>query len=256
MNLFNTLLSIAFFFLNQFVSAQNFNYLPEKADDQIQHYLEFSLSYNEQHEQPNWVAYELTKNEIYLPSFDRKKYSRFIEDHSITTGSAVHNDYTNTGYDRGHMSRAMYNKASEHAYKESFFMSNVSPQIGVKFNRVGGDWYKLEELEIAFAKSLGSIYGITGPVFKENLGVIGKSTKITIPGYFYKVILSKDKQHAIAFLLKHDNLPNASLWESAVSIDEIESLTGIDFFPALEDNNENKLESLVDLNYWKGKGKK
>ncbi|MDZ7664628.1 MAG: DNA/RNA non-specific endonuclease [Desulfotignum sp.] len=169
-----------FIFLVVFSSrAQDIFFAPSALDGQIIQYDEFVLSYNEEHEQPNWVAYILTESEIYLESRDRPY--RFNEDHNVISGSAVHDDYTNTGFDRGHLSRAMYNKISEKAYLESFFMSNVSPQYGINFNRSGGDWYNLEELEISFTKKLNELYCVTGPIFKDNLGSIGSTTTITVP---------------------------------------------------------------------------
>lgn len=229
--------------------AQEIFFNPSGADGQIIEYDQFTLSYNEQHEQPNWVAYVLEESEIYLQS--RKRPYRFEEDPNVKTESAVHDDYTNTGFDRGHLSRAMYNKISEEAYLESFFMSNVSPQHGVNFNRTGGDWYNLEELEISFSKSLNKLYCVTGPIFKDNLGTIGKTTTVTVPGYFYKVFLSPDQSKAIAFVVRHDQEDIETLWDAAVTVDSLEEITGIDFWPFLQDQKENNLEKELDLQYWK-----
>ena len=88
-------------------------------------------------------------------------------------------------------------------------------------------------------------------MFKDNIEVIGDETSIVVPGYFYKAILSKDKKHAIAFLLKHDNIDEASLWDCVISIDQLEGLTGINYFRMLDNKLEHQIESKTDLDYWK-----
>ena len=195
--------SIKFLFLLLFFRAtyaQSFDYTPKGANGQIVKHEEYTLCYSEQHEQPFWVAYKLTKTELKLPG--RKRQSSFKIDPRITTKSASHKDYTNSGYDRGHISRAEFNKSTTTSYKESYYMSNISPQIGVNFNRTGGDWYNLEELEKKIAINSKSIYVVSGPIFQNNLGVIGTKTKVTVPGYFFKAFLSYDRSQAIAFILK------------------------------------------------------
>jgi len=222
--------------------------IPSGAKGQVVQHQEYTLCYSEQHEQAFWVAYELTAAELRLPS--RKRESSFKTDPYVATKSASHKDYTNSGYDRGHISRAEFNKSTASSYRESYYMSNISPQIGVNFNRRGGDWYKLEELEKKIAFKLGSIYVVSGPIFQNNLGVIGTKTKITVPGFF-KAFLSQDKSQAIAFVLKHDNVDVDSLWATVVTIDELEEFTNFNFYPTLSINSQAKLEGTVSLNYWK-----
>lgn len=245
-------MSLATLLLSLFLSttyAQEFDYTPKGNKGQIAKHEEYTVCYSEEHEQPFWVAYELTKSELELPSI--KRQSSFKEDPKISSESAAHSDYTNTGYDRGHISRAEYNKRSTESYKESYYMSNVSPQIGVNFNRVGGDWYNLEELEKKIATNSESIYSVSGPIFKNNLEVIGDETTITVPGYFFKAFLSHDKTQAIAFILKHDNIDVESLWDCAVAIDELEGVTGFNFFAMLPNKTEKDIESEISLEYWK-----
>ena len=240
--------------LSSITFSQSFDFTPKGKKGEIHEYIKFTVCYSEEHEQAYWVAYILTQTELELPKRDR--ISRFIKDKNISTGSATHDDYTNTGYDRGHLSRAEFNKVSAEAYRESFRMSNISPQIGLNFNRTGGDWYNLEELEKDFAFGLDEIFSVSGPIFEENLEVVGKNNFVTVPGYFYKAILSPDKKHAIAFILRHDNIDLNSLWSAAVSIDELEGRTGIDFFAKLDNKVEKVIESELDLDYWKDIAKK
>ena len=246
-------LTLLFSLISMITYSQSFDYKPQGKKCEIVDYEQFSLCYSEEHEQPFWVAYYLTQKELDLAS--RKRISPFITDTKVSTKSATHKDYTNSGYDRGHLSRAEYNKATEQSYRESYHMSNISPQIGSNFNRTGGDWYNLEELEKDIAYGLGEIYAVSGPIFKDNLEVIGEKSFVTVPGYFYKAILSPDKKKGIAFILRHDNVDLKSLWDAAVSINALEGMTGIDFFGKLNNKAEKNMEKELDLDFWKAKAK-
>ncbi|MEL6538499.1 MAG: DNA/RNA non-specific endonuclease [Bacteroidota bacterium] len=225
--------------------AAQHNFWPQGPADTLVAYEQWASGWSETHEQPYWVAYVLTAEELDIPAQDRTGMG-FRSDRSIRTKTPSDNDYKGSGYDRGHLSRAEYNKHSVDIYKECFMMSNISPQIGVNFNRTGGDWYSLETLEKEIAYALDSLYAVSGPIFQDTLGHIGKNSTITVPGYFYKAWLSPDAQHAIAIILRHDNVDDASLWDDAVTIDELEARTGFDFFPALPEEREGVLE----VGYW------
>lgn len=229
------------------ISNENsFDYLPVGAADiYVTRYSQFSLSYNNDHKQANWVAYELTSEEL-TKDITRKDY--FSEDKKAGTKWAKLKDYKYSGYDRGHLCRAEYCKSNKDAYKESFLLSNMSPQIGAGFNRTGGSWCNLEELEMKLARQYGKLYAVSGPVFRDNLGTIGEN-KITIPGYFYKAFLLPDYQAAIGFILRHEVTGNHPL-SFAVTIDSLEIFTNVDFYPSLPDSVENAIEASLSLKYW------
>jgi endonuclease G len=223
-----------------------FHYLPASPEDlHVIHYSEFSLSYNVNHRQPNWVAYELTAEEL-KKDIVRKNY--FSEDSKFGARSARLADYQYSGYDRGHLCRAEYCKSDEKAYRQSFLLSNMSPQIGVGFNRAGGAWYNLEELEVKLATDYGKLYSVSGPVFHDQLGTIGEN-KITIPGYFFKAFLLPDYSAAIGFIVRH-TITAEHVFAFAVTIDSLESFTNIDFYPSLPDDIEGSVESTLDLAFW------
>ena len=227
------------------LSAQEFNYLPATVENhQILSYTQFTISYNEDHEQPDWVAYELTDDEA---SAKRDRCNCFIKDESVTTGSATKKDYSSTGFDRGHLSPAADNNLSEEANRESFLMSNMSPQLP-SFNR--GIWAELESWVRDQAEYNSTIYVVTGPVFINNLGSIGKNN-VTIPGSFYKILLRFDgkKGKSIAFLLPHIGA-TGEIADYIVPVNAIEALTGLDFFPELPSSTENKIESQFELKKW------
>jgi endonuclease G len=196
----------------------------------------YSFVYSEEHEQAKWIAYELTKEET-NSLFERT--DKFLTDPFVSTGTAENSDYADSGYDRGHLAPAADMGWSATAMKESFYFSNMSPQLP-GFNR--GVWKRLEELMRSWAIDNSAIYIVTGPLLTAGLPTIGGNL-VSIPNYYYKVILdyTQPEIKAIGFIL-----PNASsssaLNSFAVSIDEVETATGIDFFPGLPDEQENKLE--------------
>lgn len=212
--------------------------------DKIITHTGYSLLYNENHEQASWVAYELTKKET-TKRF--KRSNKFITDPLVTTGSANNADYEGSGYDRGHMAPAADMGWSSTALAESFYYSNMSPQ-NASFNR--GIWKSLEELVRAWAIEDGAVSVITGPVLTNGLATIGND-KVSVPKYYYKVILDYTEPviKGIGFLL-----PNAGtkqpLQSFAVSIDSVESVTGIDFFPLLPDKQEIFIEKTLSVNAW------
>ncbi len=225
--------------------SQDFNYLPAKVSDhQIISYTQFTLSYNEDHEQAEWAAYELTGEEAVM---DMERCDCFRSDRKVKTKSASKRDYRYSGFDFGQLCPAADNNMSKKANRESFRMSNVSPQLP-GFN--DGVWRSLEEWVREQAILHGVVYVVTGPVFSNNLGVLGKNN-VTIPGYFYKVLLRYDgsKLISIAFLIPHIG-SEGNIRDYIVTVNTVESITGLDFFPALDNTIENKIESQFQTKKW------
>ena len=204
----------------------------------------FSLVYREAHEQALWVAYELTASET------NSSYARtdnFMSDPEVKTGSAMPTDYKGTGFDRGHLAPAGDMGWSSQSMAESFYMSNMSPQAQ-GFNR--GIWKKLEELVRTWAVDYGAVCVVTAGVLTNDLPTIG-STGVSVPAYYYKVVLDNTgpDYKAIGFILPNAS-SKASLQSYAVPVDEVERVTGMDFFPALEDGLEESLESTFSVREW------
>ena len=210
----------------------------------IVHHTAYSLLYSEEHEQAIWIAYELTSEETER-KFERS--DKFLVDGAIKTGSANDGDYKGSGYDRGHLAPAADMSWSNQTMLESFYYSNMSPQ-DPSFNR--GIWKKLEELVRTWARGNKSLYVVTGPILSGNLPSIG-SNKVSIPAYYYKVLLdySQPDFKAIGFIIPNQG-SKADLSSFAVSIDKVEALTGLNFFPNLQDKQENALESSVCIPCW------
>ena len=216
-------------------------YLPKSEGEIIRHKY-FTLSYNEDHEQANWVHYKLDPNFL---KGTTPRINSFRPDPYVLTKSAELIDYKGSGYDRGHLAPAGDMKYSRESMIESFFMSNMSPQ-DPSFNR--GIWRRLEETIREWVKSSEIFISTAGVLNIENLGSIG-GNKVTIPSKYYKVIYSPKNNSMIGFLLSNRS-SSSELKSFVVSVDSIESITGIDFFHELPDEIENRLESKVNLTDW------
>jgi endonuclease G len=207
----------------------------------------YSLLYNENFEQAEWVAYELNEREV-AGAFERT--NKFLEDPLVPTGSAENIDYKSSGYDRGHLAPAADMGYSEKTMEESFFYSNMSPQAP-SFNR--GVWKRLEEQVRDWAQQYHQIFVTTGPILRPNLPTIGPN-KVAVPEYYYKVILDTSNHHQqmISFILANQG-SSKSLKSFVISTDSLEKLTKINFFPNLKDEIEKKLEAKSNVQQWKWK---
>lgn len=246
--------TILLLFIAAFAIAQDYE-IPYTEEEYIEH-TGFSLLYSEEHEQAVWVAYELTDVEVLNNLF--KRTNNFRADSFIATGSASLRDYRASGYDRGHLAPAGDMTWSEEAMSDSFYMSNMSPQLP-GFNR--GVWKRLEALIRNWAVFNGSIYVVTGPVLTDGPYESIGNNEVSIPRYYYKVILnyslpdkvildySLPELKAIGFILANER-SSLDLSEFAVTVDEVEEITGIDFFYLLPDEIEELLESQADFQFW------
>ena len=222
----------------------SFNYLPTSTTNQIVKHDFMTLSYHEEYEQAEWVAYELKASQI---SKTNRKRPYFIYDKKVKTKSANYRNYKNSGFDKGHLCPAGDRKFSENAFNETFLTSNISPQ---KHDFNSGIWNRLEQKIRFWVSKDKQLYVITGGVLKKGLKTIGKE-EVAIPEHFYKILLdySKPQIKAIAFLVPHKAL-NAPLYTFVVSIDEIEDLTSLDFFPNLPNDLEDQLEKSSNYKKW------
>lgn len=206
----------------------------------------YTVSYNRKRRNPNWVAYELTAEEV---DGKEPRNGDFIPDPDLKGAQATDEDYKNCGWDRGHLAPAADMKWSKEAMEESFYLSNISPQNN-NLNR--GVWKSIEELTRDAAVKHKNVLVVTGPVFtkEKGLGKIGKN-KVLIPNGFYKVLLINDcGYNGIGFYCEN-KAGKKKLSSYAVSIDSIEHITGIDFFHMLPDEIENTVESEYNWNIWK-----
>lgn len=219
-----------------------FNFYPTSTTNAVYEHNFYSFSYSEAYEQAEWVAYYLSPEDIKNVHYKRPY---FEEDDLVITGSAHWRNYKKSGYNKGHLCPAADRKKSYKSYEETFLTSNISPQ---KYNFNAGVWNRLEQKVRYWAKKYDGLYVITAGVLTPDLKTIGYEN-VAVPNYFYKVLLTKDKQRMIAFLVPHKK-SDAPLYTFAISVDELEEKTGIDFFPELEDEIELKLEKNNNYKKW------
>ena len=214
--------------------------------EQILKRLGYTTSYNSRTRNPNWVAWHLTKSHTY-GSFQRSE-EQFTEDVEAKGGRSADSDYYNSRYDRGHMCPAGDNKWSQQAMTESFLFTNVCPQ-NHGLNKY--EWNDLEILCRDWAREYGAIDIVCGPLYAGGgeQKTIGRN-KVWVPSAFFKVVLCrKGKPKAIGFV--YQNLGQKQKMADAVcTVDEIERMTGIDFFPALDDKTEDRVEAEASLADW------
>ena len=210
----------------------------------------YTLSFNKEMNLPNWVAWRLDKEKL-MERVSRKGYG-FKPDPDVNPLQAVvTQDYAHSGYDRGHMCPAGDSRWSGEAMKESFYMTNICPQHP---NLNGGDWHELEQACRRWAEK-GKLYIVCGPIlYKKALNPpIGKEHQIRVPDAFFKVILTgveKGKPRAIGFIYKN-SAGNRPLDSYVNSIDQVERITGLDFFSALPDDVENRIEKEYRMEDWR-----
>ena len=206
----------------------------------------YTVSYNRNWNLPNWVAWELNKNET------KGKYNRneeFTSDSELPKVNQVEPwDYSGSGYDRGHMCPAGDNHFDAKAMNESFYMSNICPQ-NHELNT--GKWNDLEIACRRWANRYGEVYIVCGPIIDKRKGKrIGKEHDIIVPEQFFKVILitSTKPARGIGYIFENNGSDRPY---KAYTIDEIEQKTGMDFFPNLPDNIENIVESRYEVSDWR-----
>lgn len=223
-------------------------------DHQIRAFQYYTLCYRESYEQAEWSAYCLRD---WMLQKNAKRTNDFRPDPQIDGGSATLADYKKSGYDRGHLTPAGDMVFSREAMSETFYMSNMCPQAAA-FNR--GIWKDLEEQVREWVRLYGAVYVVSGPVLSKPASeypFIGES-KVAVPEFFYKAILVPIYEDgldacadvmAIAFVIPNKAC-EGDFWRYAKSVDEAEEITGLDFFPLLEDDVENRVEAECDPRPW------
>ena len=226
------------------VSADLESYIPfSKTNKEIVRHNAFILSYQEEYELASWVLHRLVKEAAYGRE---ARSNEFLPDPLVESGSAVTQDYSRSGYDRGHLCPAGDFRHDKELEDETFYMSNMAPQMP-DFNR--GIWSDLENKVRSWVKKRGELIIITGPILKNGLPMIGRKNQVAVPEKFYKIIYDPAKEEAIAFLFP--NKGSIELVKSfTISIDELEIITGIDFFAKLPDSLEQKLEVNNNVEDW------
>jgi len=214
--------------------------------EQILHRKGYTVSYNNATRNPNWVAWHLTKSHTYGSA--KRNDEVFTEDVSVSRPRATDADYYNSRYDRGHMCPAGDNKWDKEAMAQSFLFTNVCPQ-NHGLNKY--EWNDLEMLCRDWAREYGAIDVVCGPVYSssDQQKTIGKN-RVWVPDAFFKVVLCRQgKAKAIGFLYRNEG-KKQPMADAVCTVDDVERLTGLDFFPELDDKIENRIEATATLTDW------
>lgn len=206
----------------------------------------YIVGYGEEMRNPLWVAYRVFD----VPNLHSDaRPSRFRIDQR-TEARVSHNDYRGSGYDRGHMApnyaiATRYGTLGQH---ETFLMSNVIPQASMVNRHI---W---KELELLVARRYGryfdEVWVLTGPVFREPVRRL--SSEVAIPTAYYKIIADEtgEELRVMAFLIESRGAPYTRISTRLVSVDHLEALTGLDFFPELPKDVQSELESRPAGRLW------
>lgn len=204
----------------------------------------YALQYNALCKISHWVSYAMTEKDLVK---NAKRTNDFRPDPEIKVPQAQLSDYKRSGYDRGHLGRAGIFTRSKKVMSESFILSNIVPQNSFMNQR--GAWREVEDFEYLNIQKQKEVLIVTGPVVGPNMQRIG-ANEVCVPNYLYKVIYrAGNKPSAIAFII-----PNYETSESyekyAVTIDQLEKETGLDFLHELPDAVENKIEATLSESDW------
>ena len=207
----------------------------------------FLLGYNYSYRQAVWVAYTLTAENLQAKQVRRR--DKFRADPEVKNHPVHPKDYARSGFDKGHLAPAADMAYSEQTMRDSFYMSNISPQRP-GFNR--GIWKNLEAWVRQTAVKERLVVVVTGPVFPgRDIQTIGKNA-VTVPTHFYKIVydLTPPKK-MIAFILPNEK-SDKPLRAFAVSVDAVERLTGLDFFSKVPLPEQNEMEKSYSITAWYG----
>lgn len=202
----------------------------------------YTVSYNPKTKIPVWVKYDLSAEETDGPY--TRKGKNFKQDAYVPLPQAHSDDYRNSGWSRGHMAPAADFKWSENAMTESFYYTNCCPQ-DESLN--SGQWSTLENKVRGWAEKFGNVTVVTGPIIGKNInGTIGEN-RVVVPDALFKAVLADNQ--AIAFIM-YNRSRNENMQECAMSVNQLEKISGLDLFQELDDKVEEKIESTYSLKYW------
>lgn len=204
----------------------------------------FTLSFNPTNHTPDWVGWELLASEA---EGNVARSNRFWVDNDLP-GCATNYDYKNSGFDKGHICPAADQKWSDRAMRDCFSMANITPQDHA-LN--AGAWQTLEKKERLWAQRDSAIVIVAGPIYTDADTLRIGETGVRVPSAFFKVLLAPyvETPRAIGFIYPNMTSPG-NMEDYAMTVDEVEKITGLDFFSSLPDNIENKVEKTKSFTEW------
>jgi len=213
--------------------------------DNIRSHSDYVLSYDRRNRVPHWVFEHLTKESVNKVEGVDRANCEFQEDKSIHEFHRSKNtDYKLSGYDRGHMAPAGNHRRNQEMCNETFFLSNMAPQVGRGFNR--DKWEHLERYARKMTKLYKNVYVCTGPLYLPHQEEDGKmyvkyevigANHVSVPTHFFKVIVGETEDHQLemeAYVLPNKVIPDDTpLVNFQVPPDSVERAAGLLFFDRL-----------------------
>lgn len=220
-------------------------------DAALLHYPGFDVMFSAEHHQPYYVAWVLTPEHARATA--AKRSDNFRPDPDVD-GSAQLSDYRRSGYDRGHMAPSADFKYSEEAQQATFFLTNICPQDN---SLNAGAWARLEEQCRSWAQRDSTLVIVAGPILNDRLTQTIGETQVTVPSRFFKVVLAPyaNPPRAIGFIMPNTYV-EGGVQATAMSVDQVEEITGYDFFGYLPDEIEDSLEAVGEYHKWQYAKKK
>lgn len=210
----------------------------------------YMVGYSDLKGNPLWVVYKLTASDENAHHLNRP--DSFSSDWR-NFGFITSGDYTNSGYDRGHMApnHAIALLYGKEAQQETFLMTNITPQKPSLNQKL---WQHLEEIELeTFAPKFKELWVYTGPLFDAKTVRLKSSHWVEIPDAFYKIyigIKANGEIRTLSLIIPQNAKSNEGFEKYVVSIDEVEHRSGFDFLHQLDDDIEDRLESTIELQNW------
>ena len=216
----------------------------EDTPEIILHRTAYIVSYNTETKLPNWVAWNLSAEHT---DGTYHRLNNFYEDEEVPYPRATLEDYRGSGWSRGHMCPAGDNKWNEKAMFDTFALTNVCPQNA---NLNSGLWNSIEMDCRNWARKFGDIYIVCGPIYMNREHEYIGNNQIIVPEAFFKVVLCLNgSPKGIGFIVRNtDGTRKRDLFYN--TIDQVERITDIDFFPALADSLENAVEADANIKDW------
>lgn len=227
------------------VEAIEIPHFQKDVPEQIIKRIAYTVSYNKDTKCPNWVAWYLSADHV---DGEWARSNDYREDYDVPLPRATNDDYRGSSWSRGHMCPAGDNKWDDIAMSESFLLSNMCPQDR---SLNSGLWNRVEIDCRRWAQKYGGVYIACGPLFYNKEHEIIGTNKVFVPEAFFKVVLCLENQpKAIGFIVK--NSEGTKKKDQYVNtIDDVERITGMDFFSALPDDIENEVEAYANLDDWR-----
>lgn len=233
----------------------------------------YIMQYDPVHKTPRWVAYHVKPSYISPPARNRGNWGKFRDDPSIHN-EATEKDYKNqfntwrnyakghlapyyiSGGDRDHdgLSAEEGDPEDSRTVHEIMYMSNMAPQHHYNFNGSGGLWYKLETYvrETLLKQQQKEVWVFAGSIFGRGVyDVIGSG--VEVPPMFYKIVITEtdDEPEVLAFLFPHQIEKHGKIQDYLVSVNLIEAMTGLDFFPEMTREEWESFERMSTFHNWK-----